>query len=98
MTLSITDEERWRLVDEYIASYTEEYGKLEDWYQQAEVALNRIVRKYHTFRGWKSLTDDEFDSLIEILKKDNSAMRELIRDRYVFEREIERRLGIIHGY
>ena len=77
---------------------SEEYGKLEDWYQQAEVALNRIVRKYHTFRGWKSLTDDEFDSLIEILKKDNSAMRELIRDRYVFEREIERRLGIIHGY
>ncbi len=34
MTLSITDEERWRLVDEYIASYTEEYGKLEVTYLQ----------------------------------------------------------------
>ncbi len=76
----------------------EEYGKLEDMFQQAEQAANRITRKYFTFRGWKSMEPEEFDALMDSMRNDITTLRDLIQDRYVFEREIERRLGIIHQY
>jgi len=76
----------------------EEYGKLEDLFLQSETVTNRIARKYFTFRGWKSMDPEEFDDLIESMKPDADTLRELIRDRYVFEREVERRLGIIHEH
>ncbi len=67
------------------------------WYHDTLVAFSILEIDVHNLR--KDRLDEAGPIIIhEILKKDNSAMRELIRDRYVFEREIERRLGIIHGY
>jgi hypothetical protein len=76
----------------------EEYAKLEDLFQQAESVTDRIKRKYFTFRGWKDMSGDEMEALLDSMRADIKILRDLIQDRYVFEREIERRLGIIHQY
>ncbi len=63
MTLSITDEERWRLVDEYIASYTKISEIIQ--YDDLQEEFDKLIRDAKT---QKEISEEYFLPIEEIIK------------------------------
>jgi hypothetical protein len=69
----------------------DEYNHIEEWYDTANKLLSNIVRNFRMIRGWKSMPDEEYDIVCESIENHIPLLREAIRDRYIFEREVELR-------
>jgi hypothetical protein len=69
----------------------EEYISIEEWYNNATRLIHDIIRKYRMIRGWRSMPDEEYDILCDGITNLVDPLRESVRDRYVFEREVEKR-------
>lgn len=65
------------------------------WHDRSLAVLEEIVRRFRGFRAHKSMDTEEYQILYDGIKTRIDELRELIRDRYVFEREIERREEIV---
>jgi len=69
----------------------EEYNRIEEWYDIVTKLVSDITRNLRMIRGWKDLSDEEYDIIGENVTKLANILREAIRDRYTFEREVELR-------
>jgi hypothetical protein len=69
----------------------DEYNRIEEWYDTASKLVSDITRSCRMIRGWKDMSDYEYDAIGENVPKLADLLREAIRDRYVFEREVEKR-------
>jgi hypothetical protein len=69
----------------------EEYNRIEEWYDTVSKLVSDITRSCRMIRGWKDMSDEEYDIIGENVPKLADLVREAIRDRYVFEREVEKR-------
>ena len=71
-----------------------EYQRMIKLYNDSIDFLNAILKNYLMFRGWRTLSTDEYDILYDRTLTLIKYMREKLQDAYIFEREIERRVGI----
>jgi len=69
----------------------EEYNRIEEWYDTVTKMVSDITRNFRMIRGWKTLPDEEYDIIGKNVENLAELLREAIRDRYTFEREVELR-------
>jgi hypothetical protein len=61
------------------------------WHARCLVLLDKIPNRFRGFRAHKSMDTEEYQILYDTIKIHIDELRELLRDRYAFECEIERR-------
>jgi DNA polymerase II small subunit/DNA polymerase delta subunit B len=69
----------------------EEYARTQQWYKNVSWLLVEIVKRHRGFRAHKSMSPEEYDVLYNHIKDRIHELRELIRDRYEVEKDIEQR-------
>ena len=69
----------------------EEYIHVEKWYDDANKLVSEIIRHFRMIRGWKSVPDEEYDVICEVISTLVPLLKKAILDRYAFEREVEKR-------
>ena len=75
----------------------DEYEATKIWFDKVMEYLDTIVRKYRMFRMESELSNEEYSALYESITPYIQYAREMIRDRYTFQRELDNRarsLGI----
>jgi hypothetical protein len=71
----------------------EELASTEQWFSDASSDVDLAVRHLRSIRGWNHVSREEFYILIDEIQIDYQNIREKIRDRYMFDREIDRRIS-----
>jgi len=83
------------IIDKYNVTHNiitlDEFEKGRIWNAEAMVALNTIVKKFRGYRAHKSMSPEEHKILFDYIMEHVNILRELLRDRYAFEQEVERR-------
>lgn len=69
----------------------DEYRRIDKWYDTVTKLVSDITRNFRMIRGWKTLSDEEYNMVGKNVENIAELLREAIRDRYVFEREVEKR-------
>ena len=69
----------------------DEFEKGRIWNAEAMTALETIVKRFRGYRAHKSMSPEEHKILFDYIQEHVTILRELLRDRYEFEQEIERR-------
>jgi len=64
------------------------------WYENGLVLINEVSKNYRMFRGYKDMSDEEYNILYDEITRLIKLLRETIRDRYVFARAVEKRIGL----
>jgi hypothetical protein len=73
----------------------EEFEKGQIWNTEAMEAMNEIVKRFRGFRAHKSMSPEEHKILFDHIQEHVTILRELLRDRYEVEQEVERREEIL---
>ena len=69
----------------------DEFEKGRIWNAEAMTALETIVKRFRGYRAHKSMSPEEHKILFDYIQEHVTILRELLRDRYEFEQEVERR-------
>lgn len=73
----------------------EENLKSQVWHARCLVLLDEIPKRFRGFRAHKSMSPEEHEILFNLIKERIDELRELLRDRYAFEQDVERREEIL---